>query len=519
MENILSWITFFPLLGILAINIIPGRRDFLVKVISAVALGVPLVLSLILLGNFDQSVAGMQFVEQFSWISSINVEYHMGVDGLSILMIVLSALLSFLCVFASWNVTKMVKGYFSMFLLLAVGAMGLFCALDFFLFFVFFEVMLLPMYFLIGIWGGEKKEYAAIKFFLYTMVGSVFILVSMLGLYFYSKGITGSSLGTFNILELSSMNWTQETISIFGYDLPFDQTMWWLLFIGFAIKVPIFPFHTWLPWAHVQAPTAVSVILAGVLLKIGTYGMFRLNFQIFEEATVTFAYTMAILGIINIIYGAFCALAQKDLKKLVAYSSISHMGYCLLGMAVFTPAGMNGALLQMFNHGLSAAMMFMLVGVLYDRLHHRYIVTPDGRLGFGGIAQKAPMITAVWTVAVFASLGLPGLNGFISESMVFIGAFQVYKTETIIASLGIVLGAAYLLWMVQRVFLGPYTTLEKNVETGTLHAAAALPEITAREWVVLAPLALLCLVVGVMPQPFLNFIKATLGQMVETLNR
>jgi NADH-quinone oxidoreductase subunit M len=471
----------------------------------------------VLLSVFDQSAQGFQYVEQWTWIQSLNVEYHMGVDGLSILMIFLTALLSFLCIFASWTVKKMVKGYFLMFLLLHIGAMGIFCALDFFLFFVFFELMLLPMYFLIGIWGGERKEYAAIKFFLYTMAGSVFILVSMLALYFYSKGASGAGEATFSFAKLAAIDWTQYKIAFFGWELPFDQTIWWLLFLGFAIKIPIFPFHTWLPWAHVQAPTAVSVILAGVLLKIGTYGLFRLNFTILPEATRMFAYPMAILGIINIIYGAFCAMAQKDLKKLVAYSSVSHMGYCILGMAVFTSAGMNGAMLQMFNHGLSAAMMFMLVGVLYDRLHHRYIVTPDGRLGFGGIAQKAPMITAIWTVAIFASLGLPGLNGFISETMIFLGAFPVYKTETVVALLGIIMGAAYLLWMAQRVFLGPFTALHKDVETGTLHAAHEIPEVTTREWIVLVPLAVLCFWVGIWPQPFLNFMSTSMNGLVKAM--
>ena len=262
----------------------------------------------------------------------------------------------------------------------------------------------------------------------------------------------------------------------------------------------------------------MSVILAGVLLKIGTYGLLRINFSVLPQATQAFAYILAILGIINIIYGAFCAMAQKDLKKLVAYSSVSHMGYCIFGMAVFTPAGMQGAVLQMFNHGISAAMAFMLVGVLYDRLHHRYIVTPDGRLGFGGIAQKAPMITAMWTLAVFSSLGLPGLNGFISEALVFMGAFQVYKTETIIAALGIVLTAAYLLWMVQRVFLGPFTTLHKDVETGVLHPAHEIEPLKLKEWVVLVPLAVLCVWVGIFPQPFLDLMKTSLNQLIEVLN-
>ncbi|MBP7845287.1 MAG: NADH-quinone oxidoreductase subunit M [Proteobacteria bacterium] len=516
MDHILSWITFFPLLGVIAIMFVPGGQEKLVKTIAAAVTFVPFVLALILMSRFDTSSTQMQFVEKLSWIPSINVEYHLGIDGVSILMVLLSTMLSFLCIFASWNIKKLVKGYFSMFLLLHVGMLGVFCALDFFLFYVFWEVMLLPMYFLVGIWGGEKKEYAAIKFFLYTLFGSVLMLVGMLALYFYSRGPDGSQIATFNILELAKRNWAGYTVDVFGLHLPFDKTVWWLLFVGFAVKVPIFPFHTWLPWAHVQAPTAVSVILAGVLLKMGVYGFLRINYSIFPQASVYYGPVLVVLGLINIIYGAFCAMAQKDLKKLVAYSSVSHMGYCLLGMAVFTEAGIHGAVLQMFNHGLSAAMMFMLVGVLYDRLHHRYIETDDGKPGFGGIAQKAPVITAVWMLAVFSSLGLPALNGFVSEALVFLGAFPGYKIPTLIAALGIILTAAYLLWMVQRVFLGPWTTLHKD-DQGHLHAATTLEPIRVNEWIVLIPLGVLCVYIGLFPQPVLNYLTSTLNALLQTL--
>ncbi|MEZ4813633.1 MAG: NADH-quinone oxidoreductase subunit M [Bdellovibrionota bacterium] len=516
MSHILTWITFFPLLGILAILFVPKGKEQLIKIIAAVVTFVPFALAVNLLGSFDRSLQGFQFIEHAPWITSLNVNYHMGLDGLSFLLVLLSTMLSFLCIFASWNVTKYVKGYFAMFLLLHVGMLGVFCALDFFLFYVFWEVMLLPMYFLVGIWGGERKEYAAIKFFLYTLMGSVLMLVGMLALYFYSTGPDGLSPATFNLVELSKIDWSQYTLNIFGMTFPFDKAVWWLLFMGFAVKVPVVPFHTWLPWAHVQAPTAVSVILAGVLLKMGTYGFLRINFFLLPHATQAFAMTLAVLGVINIIYGALCAMAQKDLKKLVAYSSVSHMGYCLLGMAVFTVSGMQGAILQMFNHGLSAAMMFMLVGVLYDRLHHRYIVTPNGALGFGGIAQKAPIITAAWMVAVFSSLGLPGLNGFISEAMVFLGAFPVYKALTAVAAIGIVLTAAYLLWMVQRVFLGPYTTQHKDAD-GQLHPAESIAPLKWNEWVVIVPLAVLCFWIGVMPQPILNLFQTSANMLTEAL--
>ncbi|NDF16167.1 NADH-quinone oxidoreductase subunit M, partial [bacterium] len=330
MANILSWLTFFPVLGIVVLALVPSKNEGLIKWIAAATLAVPLVLALSLLQTFDPA-GGMQFVEQREWISTFNIQYHLGVDGISILMVLLTALISFLAVFASWGIKKMVKGYFMMLLLLHVGMMGCFLALDFFLFFVFWEIMLLPMYFLVGIWGGEKKEYAAIKFFLYTMFGGVFMFIGILALYFYSKEANGG-VATFNFMELAKIDWTQYHIQIFGYELPFDKTVWWLLFMGFAVKVPIWPFHTWLPWAHVQAPTAVSIILAGVLLKLGTYGFLRINYQILPAATDALSYTFVILGIISIIYGALCAMAQKDLKKLVAYSSVSHMGYVLLGM-------------------------------------------------------------------------------------------------------------------------------------------------------------------------------------------
>jgi NADH-quinone oxidoreductase subunit M len=340
--------TFFPLLGVFAIALTPKTKEQVIKWIAAFSTAVPFVLSLNLISGFDRLSAGIQFEEKYSWIQSLNVNYHLGVDGLSVLLVILTALISFLAIFASWNVKKMVKGYFMMYLLLHVGMMGVFVALDFFLFYVFWEVMLLPMYFLVGIWGGERKEYAAIKFFLYTLFGGALMLLGIIALYMYSRGPEGAGVPSFNMLELATRDWTQYTINIFGWQLPFDKTVWWLLFIGFAIKVPIFPFHTWLPWAHVQAPTAVSVILAGVLLKMGTYGLLRVNFSILPEATHYFSYIIVILGIINILYGALCAMAQSDLKKLVAYSSVSHMGYCILGMAVFKPDAMAGAILQMF---------------------------------------------------------------------------------------------------------------------------------------------------------------------------
>ena len=326
------------------------------------------------------------------------------------------------------------------------------------------------------------------------------MLLVMVGMYYYSEP------HTFNLLQLAQGHmFLGKTVMLFGHQLPVDKLFWIGLFIGFAIKVPVWPFHTWLPWAHVEAPTAVSVILAGVLLKMGTYGILRMNYPILPEATLWAAEFMMVLGIINILYGAFCAMAQKDLKKLVAYSSVSHMGYVMVGMASFTTAGVNGAVLQMFNHGTSTAMLFLLVGVIYDRAHHRWIVKPDGSKGFGGIAAVVPVYTGIMAIALFASLGLPGLSGFISEALVFLGAFSNprFQTYVVIGSLGILLGAAYLLWMFMRVFLGPLNEEYKD-----------LKDMNFREIFTLMPLCALVIILGVYPMPVLNLMGSTIEKLL-----
>ena len=500
MFPILSVMTYIPLLGMIIILALPRNNPNLVRWVAVGVTAIPLALGVYLYLSFDRSTASMQFVEQFDWIKPFNIQYYMGIDGLSIPMVLLTVLLTFLCVIASWGIETGVKGYYAMFLFLETGMMGVFCALDFFLFFVFWEIMLLPMYFLIGIWGGKEKVYAAIKFFLYTLFGSVLMLLVMVGMYYYSEP------HTFNLLQLAQGHmFLGKTVVLFGHQLPVDKLFWIGLFIGFAIKVPVWPFHTWLPWAHVEAPTAVSVILAGVLLKMGTYGILRMNYPILPEATLWAAEFMMVLGIINILYGAFCAMAQKDLKKLVAYSSVSHMGYVMVGMASFTTAGVNGAVLQMFNHGTSTAMLFLLVGVIYDRAHHRWIVKPDGSKGFGGIAAVVPVYTGIMAIALFASLGLPGLSGFISEALVFLGAFSNprFQTYVVIGSLGILLGAAYLLWMFMRVFLGPLNEEYKD-----------LKDMNFREIFTLMPLCALVIILGVYPMPVLNLMGSTIEKLL-----
>ena len=507
LEHLLTWIVFVPLIGIIAVVALPKENHKAIRWSAVVATVIPLLLSLVLYTAFDRDEAGMQFKEQISWIPTFNIHYYLGIDGLSIPMILLTTLLSFLCVFASWNINRGLKGYFSMFLLLETGMLGVFCALDFFLFYIFWELMLLPMYFLIGIWGGPKKEYAAIKFFLYTLAGSVLMLVVMLAFYFYSEP------HTFDLIKLTQSGVLQvRDIELFGIPVTLDlfkKILFIFLFIGFAIKVPIFPFHTWLPIAHVEAPTPISVILAGILLKMGVYGLLRVSFPILPQETLWFSYALAFLGLVNIIYGAFCAMGQitlpeakggNDLKKLIAYSSINHMGFCLLGISVFTVEGMNGAVFQMFNHGITTAMLFLLVGVVYDRVHHRKID------GFGGIRAQVPVYTGIVALAFFASLGLPGLASFISEALVFLGAFKVYPSITILATLGVVLNAAFFLWVFQKIFLGPLNEKYKG-----------LSDVNRMELVTLVPLGALVIFLGIYPMPVLNLMKTSLDQLLVLL--
>ena len=481
---ILSFTTFSPLIGALIIPFLPKGRDALVKWVALLSTIPALICAVIMFAKFDGSLATMQFVEgPFDWIKAFNIQYFVGMDGLAAPMVFLTPLISTICIIASWGISKQVKGYFSLFLLLQAGMTGVFVALDFFLFYVFWEVMLLPMYFLIGIWGGPRREYAAIKFFLYTLLGSVMMLLVMLAFYFYSEG------NTFNLLTLMQQNVHIGPLTSHTFRL----ICWLGLMIAFAIKVPVFPFHTWLPDAHVEAPTAISVILAGILLKMGTYGMLRFCWPIFPDITFELAKWVAIFGMINIVYGALCAMAQKDFKRLIAYSSISHMGFCLLGMSSFTAEGMNGAVLQMFNHGTITAQLFLIVGIIYDRAHHRDIE------GFGGLAHTMPRYAVFTAIAFFAALGLPGLSGFISEALVFLGSFKAWPVITAVSASGVVLTAAYVLWTYQRIFLGKVNEKYQS-----------LKDISAREVVTLVPLVIIVVVLGVYPKIMIDVMNATL---------
>lgn len=517
---ILSWITLLPILGMVIILFIPKTQEKAIKGLTLLITSIQVILAIVILAGFNYAKGGVfdassfQFIEKFrwidiegfSWIGRVKIDYYLGIDGLSAPLVLLTAIICFISTLSSFSISKSVKGYFAMFLLLDTGMMGVFVSLDFFLFYIFWELMLLPMYFLIGIWGGPRKEYAAIKFFLYTLLGSVFILLAVIGLYFSTTETLadGSKVFTFNMIAMMD----PANYSANGILSPFNPDNWRFiaflgLFIGFAIKIPMFPFHTWLPDAHVEAPTAISVILAGVLLKMGTYGILRVNYTMFPEITKQLIWYIALFGMINIIYGALTAMAQKDFKKLIAYSSISHMGFVLLGMASLNTLGISGAVLQMFNHGTITAMLFLIVGVIYDRAHTRDID------GFGGLGVQMPIYTGFTTLAFFAAIGLPGLSGFISEAFVFLGSFgfETIRVIAIISTLGILLGAGYMLWTLQRIYLGKLN--EKW---------ATLPDMDFREYAMLVPLSLIIIFLGIYPSAMLDLMNTSVNSMVQFLS-
>jgi len=517
---LLTLLTFIPIIGMIIVLLLPKRAENSVKYTTLAVTFIQLVLAVVMLLNFDYSAAGIfdvnsfQFIEKVRWIQipdvaylgTLKIDYFLGVDGLSAPLVLLSTIIFFVATFSSWTIKKSPKGYFAMYLLLNAATMGVFVSLDFFLFFVFWEVMLLPMYFLIGIWGGPRKEYAAIKFFIYTMLGGVFMLITMIGLYFSATEVLadGTQAYTFNLLTLMDQtNYLSD-----GILSPLNPNNWRFmayigLFVAFAVKIPMFPFHTWLPDAHVEAPTPISVVLAGVLLKLGTYGILRISFPIFPDITRELMWYIGLFGVINIVYGALAAMAQKDFKKLIAYSSISHMGYVLLGMASLSSTGFNGAIFQMFNHGTITAMLFLIVGIIYDRAHTR------GLYEFGGLANQMPIYTGFVTVAFFAAVGLPGLSGWVSEAFVFVGAFGVesIRTITMIGMLGILLGAGYMLWTLQRVYLG--TVPEKWKE---------LKDVDGRELAMLVPLTIIVVVLGIFPSLVLNIMTTSVNTLVNFLS-
>ncbi|MRS12172.1 MAG: NADH-quinone oxidoreductase subunit M [Actinobacteria bacterium] len=468
----LTVIVFLPLAGA-ALVALPGNgRPGAARVIAATVAAVDLVLVGWLTLRFDTG-AGMQFAEKAAWVPQVGITYHLAVDGMSLAMVALSALLTLLAIVASWKTEKKPAMWFSMLLLLEVGMNGVFVAMDFVLFYVFWELVLVPMYFLIATWGGPRREYAAIKFFLYTLFGSVFMLVGIIALYLQT--------GTFDILAMAEA----------GGLAPSFQ--WWVFaafFLGFAVKVPVFPLHTWLPDAHVEAPTAASVLLAGILLKMGSYGFLRISLPILPDAARQWSGFLAALAAISIVYGAAVAFAQTDMKKLVAYSSVSHMGFVMLGIASLTPEGLNGAVAVMFSHGVVTGMLFFLVGMVYERTHTRTIAEVSG------LSSRVPVAGGLLAFASFASLGLPGLSGFVGEFLSLVGVWssQIWAGWVVVAAVGVLLAAAYMLWLVQRVVLG-----------GSSPAVETIGDLTKAEIWVLAPLVVLTITVGVYWDSLLRF--------------
>jgi NADH-quinone oxidoreductase subunit M len=433
---------------------------------------------------------GFRFVYEHAWIPGIGANYKFGIDGISMLLILLTTLLGFIAILSSWTAIKdRVKEYYAFLLLLQTGMLGVFMSLDLLVFYVFWEIMLVPMYFLIGVWGGPRKLYAAIKFFLYTLAGSVLMLIGILAIYFYQHNVTG--IYSFDILGFQKLGF------------PTDLQFWAFLafFIGFAIKVPMFPFHTWLPDAHVEAPTAGSVILAGVLLKMGTYGFVRFSLPMFPWASMYFIKPLLIICLIGIIYGALVAMMQKDMKSLVAYSSVSHLGFVMLGVFAATPVALQGGILQMINHGISTGALFLIVGIIYERRHTRLIAD------YGGLSHIMPVYATVFLVMTLSSIGMPGLNGFSGELLILLGTFAApgLWIFAAIAVVGIVLGAAYMLWLYQRVMFGKLENpLNKN-----------LPDLNLRELATFVPLIILAFWIGIYPTFFTKYLDEPVNAIVE----
>ncbi|MBI2828601.1 MAG: NADH-quinone oxidoreductase subunit M [Acidobacteria bacterium] len=495
--GILSAITYLPLAGALLLLFIPKEQRRAIAWFATLVALADFLLSVPLFIAYDRASADFQFMEDVSWIPSIGVRYMMGVDGISLLLVLLTTLLGFVAVLSSWTaITEREKEYYVFMLVLQTGMLGVFVAIDFFLFYVFWEVMLVPMYFLIGIWGGPRRLYAAIKFFLFTLLGSVLMLLGILALYFFYHGEYGTY--TFSIPEmhrlgaLTTPDW-----------LELQRWVFWAFFVGFAIKVPMFPFHTWLPDAHVEAPTAGSVILAGVLLKMGTYGFVRFSLPMLPQATQEFLPWMLLLSVVGIIYGAMVAMVQKDWKSLVAYSSVSHLGFCMLGVFALNVNGLNGGVLQMINHGISTGALFLIVGLIYERRHTRMIAD------FGGLSKQMPVYATLFMIMTMSSIGLPALNGFIGEFTILAGAFQLdSKIWSVCAVTGIVLGAGYMLWLYQRTMFGK---LDKPENT-------TLKDLDFREAMTLVPLVLLAFWIGLYPRPFFRILDQPVQKLVEQVH-
>jgi NADH-quinone oxidoreductase subunit M len=482
---ILSLVTFLPLVGAFFILLIRGDNEVVARNARMTALwtsSITFFLSLLLWTGFDRKSAAFQFVEKNPWIESFDISYHMGVDGISVLFVLLSTLLTPICVLASWDAIKVrVREYMIAFLVLETLMVGMFCALDFVLFYIFFEGVLIPMFLIIGVWGGQRRVYAAFKFFLYTLTGSVLMLLAILAIYLQAG--------------------TTDVPTLLKYALPGDIQYWlWLAFFAsFAVKVPMWPVHTWLPDAHVEAPTAGSVILAGVLLKMGAYGFLRFSVPMLPIATDFFTPMVFSLSIIAVIYTSLVALVQLDMKKLIAYSSVAHMGFVTLGIFTLNQQGVTGAIFQMLSHGIVSAALFLCVGVIYDRMHTREISR------YGGLAERMPVYAFFFMIFMLASVGLPGTSGFVGEILILVGLFQVSTWAATLAATGVILGAAYMLWLYRRVIFGKLTKDDLK----------SIMDMNRREVAVFTPLLVLTILMGVYPGPFLEIIEVSVANLVD----
>jgi NADH-quinone oxidoreductase subunit M len=483
----LTFLTFLPLIGAMGLALIPKEKEETIKQVAVAVAAADFLLSLQLYAGFDMTTHLMQFEYNIAWIPAFGTNYHVGIDGISLLLYIMTTFLTLICIIASWNVKKRIKEYMIAMLALSTGMLGVFISLDMFLFYVFWEFQLVPMYLLIGIWGGPRRIYAAIKFFLYTAVGSLLMLVAIIWMYFEVQQQTG--------ILTTDLMYITENLNI---GLEAQKWLFLAFFLAFAIKVPMFPFHTWLPDAHVEAPTAGSVILAGVLLKMGTYGFLRFNLPLFPFASNVFMDYIAWLAIIGIVYGALVAMVQEDLKKLVAYSSVSHLGFVMLGIFAFNHYGLQGALLQNINHGISTSALFLLVGMVYDRRHTRLIKE------FGGLAKILPIYTICFMIITLSSIGLPGTNGFVGEFLVLLGIFQANGTMAMVATSGVIFAACYMLWMFQRVM---FLKLDKPENE-------KLEDMDSRELLTMVPLIILVFWIGFYPKPFMQTFEPTVAHLL-----
>lgn len=489
MENlgypILSTLIFLPIAGAIAIFLIKRTGETFIKWTALLISMLTFILSLPLFIGFDKTSPAMQFTETYEWVPQWGIRYALGVDGISVLFVLLTALLTILCVMVSWNsIKEKTKEFYAALLLIEGAIIGVFSSLDMFLFYIFWEAMLIPMFLLIGVWGGPNRVYAAIKFFLYTLVGSLLMLVGIIVLYFN----TGK---TFDVLQMMTMN----------YPYSLQLILFWAFFAAFAVKVPMFPVHTWLPDAHTEAPTAGSVILAGVLIKMGAYGFLRFSIPLFPEAARDMAPVMMILSVIAIIYGGIICLAQTDLKRLIAYSSVSHMGFVTLGIFALNTQGIQGSILQMISHGIVTGALFLCVGMIYDRMHTRQIAD------YGGVAAVMPIYAAFFMVFTLAAIGLPGTSGFIGEFLILVGGFTAWKLIGVLAATGVIIGAAYMLWLYQKVF---FMDTNPKVE--------GHKDIDIREIMTLVPLIALVFWIGVYPNTFLSFMDVSVQNLIDRVN-